>query len=107
MRISNIEFTLKIPVKVDKADGNVVQYPKKDIADACKSAEDLPLVYIDSQGKEKIIGIAKDINWNETDNCIETKGHIWHGGTCETLDEHLAENIVKGIHLYTIGICAE
>ena len=103
MRSSNIQVSFKIPVPINKPDGNGVVYTKEVVEKAVlESKLGLPIEIIN--GMESIVvGVTDKLKLIYNDEYyIEVSGVIWHGGTKETVD--VKDNMIDSIQIVGIGI---
>lgn len=103
MRSKNIEVTIKIPVPIDKPDGNGVMFDVYAIKKACENANGSPIEVEDSDGNFKPIGVASKVTFIEDGGYICVEGSVWSGGTCEQVD--IIDNMVKDMTITSFGIC--
>lgn len=103
MRSENIEVTIKIPVPINKPDGNCVMYDVNAIKKACENATGSPFEVEDSDGKFKPVGVASKVNFIEDGGYIYVEGSVWSGGTCEQVD--IIDRMVKGMTITSFGLC--
>ena len=101
MRCKNIKVKLSIPVPIDKPDGNGYTYSEDAIIKACENAINLPIIQVDNQGNDMVIGVAHDIQY--VNGHIEVEGYVWYGGTCESIYKKGNESI-SHISLNAIGL---
>lgn len=104
MRCSNIQVSFKIPVPINKPDGNGTVYTKEVVEKAVlESKLGLPIEIIN--GTESIVvGITDKLKLTEYNDeyYIEVSGMIWHGGTKETVD--VKDNMIDSMQIVGIGI---
>ncbi len=105
MRAENINLTMKMPLPVDRPDGNGVIYTKEAfIIKAFEDAEDKPLEVIHYDGSTTVIGIVHSIEYVEDENGDYglVSASLYHGGTCEEVD--FRDGFVTSMRLSSIGI---
>lgn len=103
MRSENIEVTIKIPVPIDKPDGNGIMYDVNAIKKACECATGNPIEVEDSDSNFKSIGVASKVRFVEGGGYIEIEGVVLNGGTCERVD--IIDKMVKGMTITSFGLC--
>ena len=103
MRCSCIEVDFKYKAPINKKDGNEVYYTEESIINACKDPnnENIPITYIDTDGNEHVIGIAKNIIYS--DGYIHVNGIIYFGGSCE-YDVKMTNDKITSFTFGSIGI---
>ena len=89
MRQENIEITIKIPIDFGKPDKNGVIYTRKAVEIALDSYSSCPIVFLDNEGNEKVIGVTDEhraelIKENGKYKIVKS-GIIYYGGTCENI----------------------
>lgn len=105
IRSEYIGVTFKIPVPVDKPDGNGIMFNIDAIKKACENFTSRPLEYVDKDGASTVIGTCDSIKFLEDENVVWVDGYVWHGGTCESVD--LLDKIVNNMTITSFGICSE
>ena len=103
MRVDRVEVTIKIPVPIDKPDGNGIMYSEEAIKKACEDSKERPIVQFDGKGNEVIIGKGTARYENKY---IIVNGICWHGGTCESV-KYNENNVVTSIELSSFGFTLE
>lgn len=83
MRTKYIKTSLEIPVSIEKPDLNGVIYTEKAITEACKKADNLPIIMYDPDGTSKIMGVAKKVKYESGQILVD--GYLMFGGTEETV----------------------
>ena len=89
MRQENIEITIKIPIDFGKPEKNGVIYTRKAVEIALDSYSSCPIVFLDNEGNEKVIGATDEhraelIEENGKYKIVKN-GIIYYGGTCENI----------------------
>lgn len=102
MRCDNIAVNFKIPVRINKPDGNGNVYPEEVIIKACEKAEGLPITQFNDKGESVTIGIAKNVNYS--DGYIYVDGVVWHGGTSESV-KLLNKGTISSMEINSFGLC--
>lgn len=103
MRTSNINLTMKIPLPINKPDGNGVMYTKEAFVKAFENAKGLPLEIIHDDGSTTVIGVAHSIEYIEDENGDYglVSALLYHGGTCEDVD--FRDGFVTSMRLSSVG----
>lgn len=83
MRTKNIKTSLEIPFPTNKPDVNNVLYTEDAIINACKNANNLPIILYNSDGSNKACGIANDVKYENGHILVE--GYLFYGGTEESV----------------------
>lgn len=104
MRTENINLTMKMPLPVNRPDGNGVIYTKEAFIKAFEDAEGKPLEIIHDDGSITVVGVVHSIEY------VEDKGgdyglvsaSLYHGGTCEEVD--FRDGFVTSMKLSSVGI---
>ena len=104
MRTGNISLTMKMPLPVNRADGNGVIYTKEAFIKAFEDAEDKPLEVIHDDGLTTVIGVVHSIEYVEDENGDYglVSASLYHGGTCEEVD--FRDGFVTSMNLSSVGI---
>lgn len=104
MRCSNIQVSFKIPVPINKPDGNGTVYTKEAVERAVLgSRQRLPIKTI-KEADSAVIGMTNKL-WFSNHNgeyYIEGTGRIWNGGTEEIVD--VKDDKVLSMQIVGIGI---
>lgn len=108
---SPIKITLEIPFPINDYDDNNVFY-----LDSCLNRKEffryknLPLACINSEGQDwdsKIIGMIDTLELDCSKATLIAKGHLFSGGTAETVEFEDKTNKIKGLLFTEIGINIE
>ena len=84
MRVENINVSLEIPTPMGKPDKNGNIYTENAIINACKNADNLPIIIYDENELPKLKGIATKVRYK--DGNILVDGYFRYGGTEEIVD---------------------
>lgn len=106
MRQEIIEITIKIPIDFGKPDKNGVIYTRKAVEIALDSYSSCPIVFLDNEGNEKIIGATDEhraelIEENGKYKIVKS-GIIYYGGTCENIILEFGKKD-KTVKYYAVG----
>lgn len=101
MRSKYIKTSLEIPVSVDKPDLNGVVYTEGAIIEACKKANNLPIIAYDSDNATRVVGVATQVTYKSGHILVD--GYLNYGGTEEIvlLDD---DNKVTSMEIVSFGI---
>lgn len=104
MRTENINLTMKMPLPINKPDGNGVIYTKEAFMKAFKKAKGKPLEIIHDDGLSDVIGITHSIEYIEDKDGDYglVSASLYHGGTCEEVD--FRDGFVTSMKLSSVGI---
>lgn len=104
MRTENIKLTMKMPLPLNKPDGNGVIYTKEAFIKAFKGAKGEPLEIIHDYGSSDVIGITHSIEYIEDENGDYglVSASLYHGGTCEEVD--FRDGFVTGMELSIVDL---
>ena len=107
MRVDNTEITMKIPLPIDKPDGNGVTYSREALVNGFKDCKGLPLVVVKDDGSWVNIGTARDIKYHtSTDGDFAiVNAVLWHGGTSESVK--MDHGVVCLMNIESIGIATD
>ena len=81
MRVENIKVSLEIPTPIGTPDENGVVYTEDAIINACKNADNLPIIIYSENGSPEIKGVAIKVRYE--DGHILVDGYFRYGGTEE------------------------
>lgn len=106
--MENICIELKFPY--GKPDANGVLYTKEAIKNAFdKGISNLPIIYLDNDGIESVIGCTKDepvaTEWDDSNGICKVKvnGIVFFAGTSCVVNE-MTDGVVKDFEISSIGI---
>lgn len=101
MRSKYIKTSFEIPIPIEKPDLNGVVYTEKAIIEACKNANNLPIVMYDSDNTTRVAGVATHVKYKS--GYILVDGYLNYGGTEETVlfDD---DNKITSMEIVSIGI---
>lgn len=101
MRVKCIKTSFEIPIPIEKPDLNGVVYTEKAIIEACKKADNLPIIVYNSDNTTRVAGVATQVKY-ET-GYILVDGYLNYGGTEEAVlfDD---DNKVTSMEIVSIGI---
>ena len=107
MRCSNIQVSFKIPVPMNKPDGNGVIYTKEAIENSVNNLKCAIPIVAREGFVETVIGFANKLEFiEENEECyIQGIGHIRHGGTEEKVN--IQNNTVTSMEIVSVGIVDE
>lgn len=110
MRIDNIKVKLTIPIPINKPDLNGVVYSEKAVENAVNNLQkNIPIIYRDNDGEEKVIGATtgnSHIVTYDTENQVcnlTVDGNIFFGGTECTVNS-MKDNIVTDFRIVGFGL---
>lgn len=101
MRCNDIQVILKIPVPIDKPDGNGVMYKEDAIKKACDKANGCPITRYDDNGNEIPIGVANKVEYS--DGFILIDGISFYGGTNDII-KSLDKDIITSMEITSFGL---
>lgn len=110
MRDTNEQITIELKFPYDKPDANGVMYSKQAIQRAFeKGIANLPIMFLDNNGNEKIIGITKNDTikpeWDDANGvckCI-INGTIFYAGTSCRVNE-INNGVVNDFEITSVGL---
>lgn len=107
MRCSNIQVSFKIPVPINKPDGNGTVYTKEAVENSVNNLKCVIPIVIREGIVETVIGFANKLKFIEENEeyYIQGVGHIRHGVTEEKVN--IQNNIVTSMEIDSIGIVDE
>ena len=110
MRSYMEEICIEMKFPYTKPDKNGVLYSKKAIEKAFdKGVSNLPIVYIDNDGNESVIGRIKDEQvapeWDDSNGVCRVKVHgtVFYAGTSCVVKE-MDNGVVKDFEITSVGI---
>ena len=83
MRCTTIKTSLEILVPTNNPDGNGVIYTEEAIINACKNANNLPIIIYNSKGESVVIGSTSNVRYEKGHILVD--GYINAGGTTESV----------------------
>lgn len=105
MRAENIEITMKIPIPIDKPDGNGIFYTKECVKKAVEKLKSgLPII-TDPIDNPTCIGHVNKVTFLDDENAYLVNGVIYHGGTCEDIFRKHGTNTVTSMEITSFGLC--
>lgn len=107
MRVDNIEITMKIPLPIDKPDGNGVTYSREALVNGFKDCKGAPLVIVKDDGSWVNIGTTRDIQYHTSvdGDFVVVNAVLWNGGTCE--DVKMDNGVVYQMNIESVGIATD
>ena len=107
MRCSNIQVSFKIPVPINKPDGNGAVYTKEAVENSVNNLKCVIPIVIRKGIDETVIGFANKLEFIEENEeyYIQGVGHIRHGGTEEKVN--IQNNTVTSMEIVSVGIADE
>ena len=107
MRVDNIEITMKIPLPIDKPDGNDVSYSRDALMDGFKDCKGAPLVVVKDDGSQACIGTTRGVQYHTSadGDFVMVNAILWHGGTSE--DVKMDCGVVYQMNIESIGIATD
>ena len=107
MRVNNIEVKMKIPLPIDKPDGNGITYSRAAFMEAFKNCTNLPFCVITKDGDWVNIGAARDIQYHTSPDgdFVIVSAVLWHGGTNESVQ--MDNSVVYQMNIESVGIATD
>ena len=107
MRCSNIQVSFKIPVPINKPDGNGTVYTKEAVENSVNNLKCVIPIVIREGIVETVIGFANKLEFIEENEeyYIQGVGHIKHSGTEEKVN--IQNNTVTSMEIVSVGIVDE
>lgn len=107
MRCSNIQVSFKIPVPINKPDGNGTVYTKEAVENSVNNLKCVVPIVIRKGIDETVIGFANKLEFIEENEeyYIQGVGHIRHAGTEEKVN--IQNNTVISMEIVSVGITDE
>lgn len=102
MRCTNIELHLKIPINIDKPDGNGVVYTEEVVKNACDKASNQPIITYNEKGEHVVIGFANTIKYENGKILVD--GYTYAGGTTENVLINDNKEITS-MEILNLGLC--
>lgn len=110
MRNSMEKICIELRFPYTKPDENGVLYSKEAIEKAFdKGVSNLPIIYLDNDGNESVIGYTKDENvvseWDDSNGVcrIKVNGVVFFAGTSCIVNE-IENGVVKDFEITSVGI---
>ena len=99
---------MKIPLPIDKPDGNGTVYSREALMDGFKDCKALPLVVVQDDGSQACIGATRggvQYYTSADGDFVMVNAILWHGGTSE--DVKMDCGVVYKMNIESIGIATE